>query len=188
MEVSNPYYTINNGFLLQSRSSHRPFILFSEFVEVVLLPLDEFQMKIDGEVSDFSHGDHPQTLFFSHYLTCFFFFCSSSAELMKKEKIIVDAKVYIFAMGMVQAFFKPRELPILKQWSWTLRMRTRGRNSLCCYMGLLHGTAKFCIGKKIERFQINMKKLCEEMLLHCGFNPHVTSDFNIGFCDRHNCV
>lgn len=74
MEVSNPYYTINNGFLLQSRSSHRPFILFSEFVEVVLLPLDEFQMKIDGEVSDFSHGDHPQTLFFSHYLTCFFFF------------------------------------------------------------------------------------------------------------------
>ncbi|KAE8281700.1 ADP-sugar pyrophosphatase [Larimichthys crocea] len=36
-------------------------------------------------------------------------------ELMKKEKIIVDAKVYIFAMGMVQAFFKPRELPILKQ-------------------------------------------------------------------------
>lgn len=54
-----------------------------EFVEVVLLPLDEFQMKID--------------------------------ELMKKEKIIVDAKVYIFAMGMVQAFFKPRELPILKQ-------------------------------------------------------------------------
>ncbi|XP_040030083.1 ADP-sugar pyrophosphatase [Gasterosteus aculeatus] len=54
-----------------------------EFVEVILLPLDEFQMKID--------------------------------DLMKKEKIVVDAKVYIFAMGMVQAFFKPRELPVLKQ-------------------------------------------------------------------------
>ncbi|KAG7234685.1 hypothetical protein INR49_004089 [Caranx melampygus] len=54
-----------------------------EFVEVILLPLDEFQMKID--------------------------------DLLKKEKIMVDAKVYIFAMGMVQAFFKPRELPILKQ-------------------------------------------------------------------------
>ncbi|XP_031161978.1 ADP-sugar pyrophosphatase [Sander lucioperca] len=54
-----------------------------EFVEVILLPLDEFQKKID--------------------------------DLMKKEKIVVDAKVYIFAMGMVQAFFKPRELPVLKQ-------------------------------------------------------------------------
>ncbi|XP_072309712.1 ADP-sugar pyrophosphatase [Eucyclogobius newberryi] len=54
-----------------------------EFVEVILLPLDEFQEKID--------------------------------ELMKKGKIIVDAKVYIYAMGMVQAFFKPRELPVLKQ-------------------------------------------------------------------------
>ncbi|XP_062238563.1 ADP-sugar pyrophosphatase [Platichthys flesus] len=54
-----------------------------EFVEVILLPLDEFQSKID--------------------------------DLMKKEKIVVDAKVYIFAMGMVQAFFKPRELPVLKQ-------------------------------------------------------------------------
>nr|XP_020457034.1 ADP-sugar pyrophosphatase isoform X1 [Monopterus albus]XP_020457035.1 ADP-sugar pyrophosphatase isoform X1 [Monopterus albus] len=54
-----------------------------EFVEVVLLPLDEFQMKVD--------------------------------DLLKKEKILVDAKVYIFAMGMVQAFFKPRELPVLKQ-------------------------------------------------------------------------
>ncbi|XP_055009641.1 ADP-sugar pyrophosphatase isoform X2 [Boleophthalmus pectinirostris] len=53
-----------------------------EFVEVILLPLDEFQGKID--------------------------------ELMKKDKIIVDAKVYIYAMGMVQAFFKPRELPVLK--------------------------------------------------------------------------
>ncbi|XP_061923084.1 ADP-sugar pyrophosphatase isoform X2 [Entelurus aequoreus] len=54
-----------------------------EFVEVILLPLDEFQTKLD--------------------------------ELLKKEKIVVDAKVYIFAMGMVQAFFKPRELPVLKQ-------------------------------------------------------------------------
>lgn len=54
-----------------------------EFVEVILLPLDQFQVKID--------------------------------ELMKKDKIIVDSKVYIYAMGMAQAFFKPRELPILKQ-------------------------------------------------------------------------
>lgn len=37
------------------------------------------------------------------------------ADLLKKEKIMVDAKVYVFAMGMVQAFFKPRELPVLKQ-------------------------------------------------------------------------
>lgn len=54
-----------------------------EFVDVILLPLDEFQQKID--------------------------------ELLKKEKIIVDCKVYMFAMGMAQAFFKPRELPVLKQ-------------------------------------------------------------------------
>lgn len=54
-----------------------------EFVEVILLPLNEFQAKID--------------------------------ELLKKEKIVVDSKVYIFAMGMEQAFFKPRELPVLKQ-------------------------------------------------------------------------
>ncbi|XP_055367386.1 ADP-sugar pyrophosphatase isoform X2 [Betta splendens] len=54
-----------------------------EFVDVILLPLDEFQTKID--------------------------------DLLKKEKIMVDAKVYVFAMGMVQAFFKPRELPVLKQ-------------------------------------------------------------------------
>lgn len=53
-----------------------------EFVEVLLLPLDEFQMKID--------------------------------ELLQKDKIVVDAKVYIFGMGMVQAFFKPREVPVLK--------------------------------------------------------------------------
>lgn len=54
-----------------------------EFVEVILLPLDEFQQKID--------------------------------ELLQKEKIVVDCKVYIYAMGMSQAFFKPRELPVLKQ-------------------------------------------------------------------------
>ncbi|XP_056604618.1 ADP-sugar pyrophosphatase [Triplophysa dalaica] len=54
-----------------------------EFVEVILLPLDEFQRKID--------------------------------ELLQKEKIVVDTKVYIYAMGMSQAFFKPRELPVLKQ-------------------------------------------------------------------------
>ncbi|PWA20068.1 hypothetical protein CCH79_00016045, partial [Gambusia affinis] len=53
-----------------------------EFVEVILLPLDEFQCKID--------------------------------DLIRREKIIVDSKVYIFAMGMAQAFFKPRELPVLK--------------------------------------------------------------------------
>uniref|UniRef100_A0A3Q2C9U1 ADP-sugar pyrophosphatase n=1 Tax=Cyprinodon variegatus TaxID=28743 RepID=A0A3Q2C9U1_CYPVA len=52
------------------------------FVEVILLPLDEFQSKVD---------------------------------LLQKEKIIVDSKVYIFGMGMAQAFFKPRELPVLKQ-------------------------------------------------------------------------
>ncbi|KAM4615312.1 ADP-sugar pyrophosphatase [Polymixia lowei] len=54
-----------------------------KFVEVILLPLDEFQTKIE--------------------------------QLLKKDKIIVDAKVYIFAMGMAQAFFKPNELPVLKQ-------------------------------------------------------------------------
>lgn len=54
-----------------------------EFVEVILVPLAEFQTKID--------------------------------ELLKKEKIVVDAKVYLFAMGMVQAFLKPSELPVLKQ-------------------------------------------------------------------------
>uniref|UniRef100_A0A3Q3BGK9 ADP-sugar pyrophosphatase n=1 Tax=Kryptolebias marmoratus TaxID=37003 RepID=A0A3Q3BGK9_KRYMA len=54
-----------------------------EFVEVILLPLDGFQAKID--------------------------------DLLRREKIVADAKVYIFAMGMAQAFFKPRELPVLKQ-------------------------------------------------------------------------
>ncbi|KAM4712211.1 ADP-sugar pyrophosphatase [Anableps anableps] len=54
-----------------------------EFIEVVLLPLEEFQSKIDN--------------------------------LMQKEKLVVDSKVYAFAMGIVQAFFKPKELPILKQ-------------------------------------------------------------------------
>lgn len=55
------------------------------------------------------------------------FLCSPSAELLKKEKIIVDCKVYMFAMGMAQAFFKPRELPVLKQWGWT-----KARDHLCC--------------------------------------------------------
>ncbi|KTF92615.1 hypothetical protein cypCar_00003471 [Cyprinus carpio] len=55
----------------------------AEFVEVILLPLNEFQQKID--------------------------------DLLQKEKIAVDSKVYIYAMGMSQAFFKPRELPLLKQ-------------------------------------------------------------------------
>ncbi|XP_059905521.1 ADP-sugar pyrophosphatase [Gadus macrocephalus] len=54
-----------------------------EFVEVILVPLAEFQTKID--------------------------------EMLKKEKIVVDTKVYLYAMGMVQAFFKPNELPVLKQ-------------------------------------------------------------------------
>ncbi|KAI5093905.1 ADP-sugar pyrophosphatase [Silurus meridionalis] len=54
-----------------------------EFVDVILLPLDEFQRKID--------------------------------ELLRKEKLVVDSKVYIYAMGMSQAFFKPNELPVLKQ-------------------------------------------------------------------------
>uniref|UniRef100_A0A8C7XHY9 ADP-sugar pyrophosphatase n=1 Tax=Oryzias sinensis TaxID=183150 RepID=A0A8C7XHY9_9TELE len=57
--------------------------LGGEFVEVILLPLDEIQTKIN--------------------------------DLLQKEKIMVDSKVYIFAMGMAQAFFKPRELPVLKQ-------------------------------------------------------------------------
>ncbi|KAI1888051.1 hypothetical protein AGOR_G00181070 [Albula goreensis] len=54
-----------------------------EFVDVILLPLNEFQSKID--------------------------------ELLTKENIIVDSKVYIYAMGMTQAFSKPNELPVLKQ-------------------------------------------------------------------------
>ncbi|KAL2102983.1 hypothetical protein ACEWY4_002151 [Coilia grayii] len=55
----------------------------AEFVEVILLPLDEFQKKID--------------------------------EVVQKGNIVVDSKVYIYAMGMSQAFFKPNELPVLKQ-------------------------------------------------------------------------
>lgn len=35
---------------------------------------------------------------------------------MKKERIVVDSKVYIYGMGMSQAFFKPNELRVLKQW------------------------------------------------------------------------
>ncbi|KAJ8381548.1 hypothetical protein SKAU_G00023260 [Synaphobranchus kaupii] len=54
-----------------------------EFVDVLLLPLNEFQNKID--------------------------------DLLKKENIVVDSKVYIYAMGMTQALAKPNELPVLKQ-------------------------------------------------------------------------
>ncbi|KAG7234263.1 hypothetical protein INR49_004118 [Caranx melampygus] len=80
-----------------------------EFVEVILLPLDEFQMKID--------------------------------DLLKKEKIMVDAKVYIFAMGMVQAFFKTQGAahPEAVRPS---RLRMKGRDSLSVtqgsYTGLQH--------------------------------------------------
>lgn len=38
-------------------------------------------------------------------------------EVIQKGNIVVDSKVYIYAMGMSQAFFKPNELPVLKQWS-----------------------------------------------------------------------
>uniref|UniRef100_A0A8D0CIR5 ADP-sugar pyrophosphatase n=1 Tax=Scleropages formosus TaxID=113540 RepID=A0A8D0CIR5_SCLFO len=54
-----------------------------EFVEVILLPLDEFQKKID--------------------------------ELLQREDVVMDSKVYIYAMGITQAFAKPKELPVLKQ-------------------------------------------------------------------------
>ncbi|KAJ8269214.1 hypothetical protein COCON_G00118210 [Conger conger] len=54
-----------------------------EFVDVILLPLNEFQTRID--------------------------------DLLKKENLVVDSKVYIYAMGMVQALAKPNELPVLKQ-------------------------------------------------------------------------
>lgn len=49
---------------------------------------------------------------FDFFLNVFF---SLSLELLKKEKLVVDSKVYIYAMGMSQAFFKPNELPVLKQ-------------------------------------------------------------------------
>lgn len=90
-----------------------------EFVEVILLPLAEFQAKIDGRFYDCSlkHGTylHTHDNISEHLrLFCLFVF-PSGAELQKKEKIVVDAKVYLYAMGMVQAFFKPNELPVLKQ-------------------------------------------------------------------------
>lgn len=47
---------------------------------------------------------------FNKLLSCFI-----STDLLQREKIVVDTKVYIFGMGMAQAFFKPRELPVLKQ-------------------------------------------------------------------------
>ncbi|XP_041113642.1 ADP-sugar pyrophosphatase [Polyodon spathula] len=53
-----------------------------EFVEVVLVPLNELQKKID--------------------------------EMVKKEHVVVDARVYIYAMGRTHAKSKPTELPVLK--------------------------------------------------------------------------
>lgn len=41
--------------------------------------------------------------------------CCFFVDLSKKEKVLVDAKVYMFGIGMAQAFFKPKELPVLKQ-------------------------------------------------------------------------
>lgn len=91
------------------------FIIFPEFVEVILLPLDEFQQKIDGEVPSQSDvGVCSKRSDGTSCHTCVLF-SVFPAELLKKEKILVDSKVYIFAMGMAQAFFKPRELPVLKQ-------------------------------------------------------------------------
>lgn len=51
---------------------------------------------------------------FDSFLKMFLF--SLFIELLKKEKLVVDSKVYIYAMGMSQAFYKPNELPVLKQW------------------------------------------------------------------------
>uniref|UniRef100_A0A8C4SBA7 ADP-sugar pyrophosphatase n=1 Tax=Erpetoichthys calabaricus TaxID=27687 RepID=A0A8C4SBA7_ERPCA len=53
-----------------------------EFVEVILIPVNEFHKKID--------------------------------EMVKNEHIVVDSKVYIYAMGMTCATAKPNELPVLK--------------------------------------------------------------------------
>lgn len=105
MEVRGPYVTnIGSG----SGSSVTVHIVpLAEFVEVVLLPLDEFQTKIDGESLSRCHV-RPR-----HNRADTFPFVFS--DLLKKEKILVDAKVYIFGMGMAQAFFKPKEVPVLKQ-------------------------------------------------------------------------
>lgn len=54
MEVRGPYIT-NVGSCSRS-SSHSRCRPFTEFVEVVLLPLDEFQTKIDGESQSRCHG------------------------------------------------------------------------------------------------------------------------------------
>ncbi|XP_036375572.1 ADP-sugar pyrophosphatase-like [Megalops cyprinoides] len=53
-----------------------------EFIDVILLPLDGFQIKID--------------------------------ELLQKEDMVVDAKVYIYSVGL-QAFTKPSEIPAVRQ-------------------------------------------------------------------------
>ncbi|KPP63672.1 ADP-sugar pyrophosphatase-like [Scleropages formosus] len=68
---------------LGERTQHGCDICEGEFVEVILLPLDEFQKKID--------------------------------ELLQREDVVMDSKVYIYAMGITQAFAKPKELPVLKQ-------------------------------------------------------------------------
>lgn len=49
------FLIISEIFLFSHRANHHTSLcpLFPEFVEVILLPLDEFQMKIDGEASTF---------------------------------------------------------------------------------------------------------------------------------------
>lgn len=53
-----------------------------EFVEVVLIPLNELLKKLD--------------------------------EMVEKEHIVVDARVYIYAVGLIDATLKPAQLPVLK--------------------------------------------------------------------------
>ncbi|KAG7454606.1 hypothetical protein MATL_G00261430 [Megalops atlanticus] len=53
-----------------------------EFIDVILLPLDGFQIRID--------------------------------ELLQKEDMVVDAKVYIYSVAL-QAFTKPSEVPAVRQ-------------------------------------------------------------------------
>lgn len=106
MEVSRAAYVTDIFVPLVGRLTFR-YRPFAEFVEVVLLPLDEFQTKIDGESLSRSRAQSQQTHW--HLSFCVLI------DVLKKEKIIVDAKVYIFGMGMAQAFFKPKELPVLKQ-------------------------------------------------------------------------
>ncbi|GCB66634.1 hypothetical protein scyTo_0004996 [Scyliorhinus torazame] len=53
-----------------------------EFVEVVLVPINELRKKLD--------------------------------EMLQKENIVVDARVYVFAMGLMSASTKPNMLPVMK--------------------------------------------------------------------------